>query len=596
MFKSTAIFFKSFGNMLWGYKKAFKASPEFVIYKVVFAIFQALQNLIQSVFLLAFLISCIEEKREFSYALKFIIIAAIIITAKFLLESIGNHKCLIMGKEKILRDLSLELYDKSIKMDLSFYDDPKFYNDFVWAMNDAPQQIILSFNLVHWGVYVSVTALITGIYISTQDAIGVIAVAISVFLRVVIHIIAVKKEIKMEEEKKPFQRKRDYINRVFYLIDFAKDIRLSNIKDLLFDDFEDSNKNMSKVVKKHSKTLVFLTQTYYSITTAILNLYLIWLLYCYFFLGTIQTLGVVVSLHNAINSMSNSLTNLANVLPEIQRTGLYIEKMRHFLNTKNNILDEGKEKLPENFDILLENVSFSYPGSEKQVLKNINLSIPKGSKIAIVGYNGSGKSTLVKLIMRLYDPSSGEIKLGEHNIKKYPLGDYRDSISTLFQDFQIMAATLGENICMDDTPLDREKAENILSLTGFTPIYNKLSNKMDTLLTKEFDAEGVNFSGGESQKIAISRALYSDAKLLILDEPSSALDPLSEYTLNHTITELAKDRTIIFISHRLSTTKIADKIYMLENGQIIEEGTHSELMQKKGKYSEMFLLQAKKYR
>lgn len=596
MLKSIKGFFKAFGDMIWGYKKVFKASPEFVIYKVLFAAFSAVQDLIQSVFLLSFLLSCIEQGRSFGYAVKYLIIAALIITAKFIFEAIGNQKCLIIGQEKVLRSLTLELYNKAIKMDMSFYDDPKFYNDFVWAMNDAPAQIIKSFDLVHWAVYVLVTALVTGVYVATQDVVGVIAVAVSVILRVVLHIIAVKKEVKMEEEKKPFQRKRDYINRVFYLNDFAKDIRLSNIKDMLFKDFKASSENMEGVIKKHSKILVFLSGCYYSITTAVLNLYLVWLLYCYFFTGTIATLGTVVSLHNAISRLSNSLTSLANVLPEIQRTGLYIEKMRHFLNAENTIPDEGTKEIPERFDISFKNVSFTYPGSERQVLKNINLDIPQGSKIALVGYNGAGKSTLVKLMMRLYDPTEGEILLGKDNVKEFPIDDYRDSISTLFQDYQIMAATLGENISMNDRRLDKEKAEKMLDLTGFTSVYNRLPNKMDTVLTKEFNDEGVSFSGGESQKLAIARVLYSDAKLLILDEPSSALDPLSEYTLNHTINQLAKNRTIIFISHRLSTTRIADKIFMLENGEIIEEGSHDELIEKKGKYAEMFLLQAQKYR
>ena len=596
MLKGIKSFFESFGNMLWGYKKVFKASPEFVIYKIIHAILAAFQDILFSVFLLAFLLSCIEQGKSFGYAAKYVLIAAAFMTAKFVFEAIGTQKCLTRGHEKIMRSLTLQLYDKAIKMDMSFYDDPNFYNDFVWAMNDAPLQIIYSFDLVHWVIYVIVSAAVTGIYVATQDAVGVIAVIVSVVFRVVLHIIAVKKEVKMEEEKKPFQRKRDYINRVFYLNDFAKDIRLSNIKDMLFKDFKASSRDMEGVIKKHSKLLVFLSQCYYAVTTLAINGYLIWLLYGYFFTGTVATLGMVVSLHNAISRLSNSLTSLANVLPSIQRTGLYIEKMRRFLNTKNLMPDEGTKPLPEKFDIKFKDVSFTYPGSDKTVLKNINLDIPQGSKIALVGYNGAGKSTLVKLMMRLYDPTSGEIALGDQNIKEFPVEDYREHISTLFQDFQIMAATLGENISMNDEPLDEQKAKEMLDLTGFTPVFDRLPNGLNTRLTKEFDSEGTGFSGGESQKIAISRVLYSDAKLLILDEPSAALDPLSEYTLNHTINELAADRTIIFISHRLSTTRIADKIYMLENGQIIEEGSHDELIEKKGKYAEMFLLQAQKYR
>lgn len=596
MFKGIKSFFKSFSNMLWGYKKVFKASPEFVICRMLRGVLEALQSLMTNVFVLSFMLTCIEEKHSFEYTAKYLLIVAGIFTLKFLFDGIISIFGIERGQEKIRRAVTLELYEKAVKMDISFYDDPKFYNDFVWSMTDTPLMIISSFDLLHWLVYFIVTTLVTGFYIASTDIIGIIAVLLSVILRISLHIISVKKEVEKVKETKPLQRKRDYINRVFYLKDFAKDIRLSNIKKLLFKEYKKSSDDMANVVKKYSRVLTILGVAYYTVTTLAINFYLLWLLYGYFYLKTIATLGMVLALHNAMSQLSASLTSLANSLPKIQQIGLYIEKMREFLQCENTIPDQGKEPLPHNFDISFKNVSFTYPGSDKQILNDINLTIPQGSKIALVGYNGAGKSTLVKLMMRLYDPTVGEIMLGNKNFKEFPLEGYRDSISTLFQDFQIMAATLGENITMSDEKIDKEKAEKMLDLTGFSPVYNRLPLGLDTPLTKEFKLDGVEFSGGESQKIAIARVLYSDARLLILDEPSSALDPLSEYTLNHTINDLAGDRTIIFISHRLSTTRIADKIFMLEKGRIVEEGSHGELMAQNGKYAKMFLLQAQKYR
>ena len=274
---------------------------------------------------------------------------------------------------------------------------------------------------------------------------------------------------------------------------------------------------------------------------------------------------------------------------------MYIEKIRTFLETENALPDEGHEALPAGGDLALTHVDFAYPNTDELTLKDVSLTIPHGSKIALVGYNGAGKSTLVKLLMRLYDPTSGEIRYGNHALPDYPLEGYRGKVSTLFQDYQIIAATLAQNITMGQ-PLDEARLLDVLHKVGFDEVLEKLPLGIHTPLTKEFDDNGVNLSGGEAQKVAIARVLYSAADVLILDEPSSALDPLSEYRLNETIRELANDKTIIFISHRLSTTRMADTIFMLENGHIIERGSHDELMVLGGKYAEMFNLQAEKYR
>lgn len=198
--------------------------------------------------------------------------------------------------------------------------------------------------------------------------------------------------------------------------------------------------------------------------------------------------------------------------------------------------------------------------------------------------------------MRLYDATEGEVTWNGYDLRDLKLDEYRNQFSTLFQDYQLFAATLGENITMDNKPIDCEKAEPILQKSGFKKKFDALSNGYETPLTREFESEGVLLSGGESQMVGISRALYRDSSVIILDEPSSALDPLSEYNLNHTMMTLDREKTVIFISHRLSTTRLADRIYMLEDGQIVEEGSHDELMAIDGKYAEMFKLQMEKYR
>ena len=246
--------------------------------------------------------------------------------------------------------------------------------------------------------------------------------------------------------------------------------------------------------------------------------------------------------------------------------------------------------------IELKNVSFAYGKSEQMQIKNLDLKINPGEKIALVGYNGAGKTTLVKLLMRLYDVKEGVIEADGCDIKDYDVKKYRDTIGTVFQDFQIFAGTVKENVILDVSEnADEEKVKQALDDSGLIGRIKRFKNGLETDLTTEFSKSGVNLSGGESQKLAISRVFYKDAGLMILDEPSSALDPIAEYQLNHAMLGATKDKTVIFISHRLSTTRIADRIIMLENGSIVEQGSHDELLKMNGKYAQMWKVQAGAY-
>lgn len=266
---------------------------------------------------------------------------------------------------------------------------------------------------------------------------------------------------------------------------------------------------------------------------------------------------------------------------------------------------EYEEKIPENQDGILpeekvhsiefKEVSFGYKEAEP-VIKNLSFKIEGDKVCALVGHNGAGKSTIIKLLFRLYDPTSGEILVNGVNIKEYNLKAYRRLFSAAFQDYKVMAMSVKDNVLMGEkVDYPEEAVEHALKCAGVWTKVHSLPDGMNTMMTKEFDKAGAVLSGGEQQKIVVARAFAKKASVKVFDEPSSALDPIAEYELYKGIMGESKGHITLFISHRLSSVKDADKVFMLENGSVIEQGSHKELMDMRGKYCEMFTKQAQNY-
>ena len=267
-----------------------------------------------------------------------------------------------------------------------------------------------------------------------------------------------------------------------------------------------------------------------------------------------------------------------------------------YMNTDSDVPDGEESMNADEFDgIIFENVSFKYPGSEQYILKNISLKIGKGEKISIVCLNGAGKSTLVKLICRLYDVTEGAIKINGRNINDYSYEEYIKILAVVFQDFKLFGYSLDENIKIGGDKHSDGNLGNIYEISGIADWVNGMSEKGNTLISKDFDENGVEPSGGQAQKIAIARAIYRDAPVIILDEPTAALDPVAEYEIYNRFNDLINNKTAVYISHRLSSCKFCDKIIVIGDHTIKEMGTHDELIKKKGIYEEMFRTQAQWY-
>lgn len=268
-----------------------------------------------------------------------------------------------------------------------------------------------------------------------------------------------------------------------------------------------------------------------------------------------------------------------------------------FQKYENIIKNDGTQSIPDRPDIEFRNVSFKYPGNETYTIKNLSFKICGGKKIALIGVNGAGKTTVVKLLLRFYEPESGNIIIGGKDICEYSFEELYHMFGICFQDVQRYSLSLRENIAISDISRLSNDFDIIsaASASGADTIYNMLSERLDSQMTRRFDNNGAELSGGQWQKIALARAFFRNAQFIVLDEPSSALDPEAEDYVFSSFGRLCKDKGGILISHRLSSIMMVDEILLLDGGVLIESGTHDELMQKNGKYAEMYKLQAQKY-
>ncbi len=310
------------------------------------------------------------------------------------------------------------------------------------------------------------------------------------------------------------------------------------------------------------------------------------------------TVGDFTMYFSAITSLSGTLTGLSEKITELTKYDLKIKDIRKtekMPSSRNR--GKGISAPKENIEIEFRNVSFRYPNAENDTIKNISFKIKAGEKLALVGVNGAGKTTIVKLLCGLYLPTEGEILLNSHPINDYNIYEYYSLFSAVFQDISLMPYSIAENIAAttEKDEIDFEKVKNSIEIAGLKERIDALPLGVDTHFNKNINEDAVDFSGGEKQKLALARAIYLDRPMLILDEPTAALDPIAENEMYMKFNEISRGQTAMFISHRLASTRFCDRIIHLENGEIIENGTHDELIAANGKYAMMYGLQSKYY-
>ncbi len=593
-FKAKAHVFRNTWFML---KCGFKCSPLSVI--LIYLAYIGENTYYSVVFNVMFLqtaLSIIEGNGSFK---EFAIKIAVIIFGKIVIDLFSYyvfHPVREKFEIKCESYLNSLIFKKAQQVELGCYEDPDFfdnYNRATWVIERGGFKRIIEGT--GWTLGSVVSIIFLAAYLYSLDPF----LLVFILCPIVVMFFRVKRnqvEFAREKEMTPFERQKDYTKRTVLLKDFAKEIKTTNIFDVVKRRFKQAIEDNIKVIKKYGWRVAVL-ESLSDFFGEVIPVAGGFGYGCYRLIAlgdiSVSDFSVLVS---AITNCRNKLNQLAFYFTMQQKHCLWVQNMREFLAYEPKVISGSL--VPGDFEsIEFKNVSFRYGKNSDYTLKNVSFRINKGESIAVVGHNGAGKTTLSKLMMRLYDVSEGEILYNGVNIKEYDLLKYRERFASVFQDYRIFAMTVAENVLIEEVNENNiQRAEKSLEQSGVYEKIKTLPMGINNLLTREFDDEGALLSGGESQKVTIARMFAKRFDIAILDEPSSALDPVAESAMYDNLMEGTKDKTVIYISHRLSSATRSDNILVFAGGELIEQGSHEKLMNEGGEYCRMFTLQASGYR
>lgn len=584
---------KLFRNTLYAIKPIWKIDRLYIILNIMYT-FENIPRRLLNILIIKYIVDAATEGGSFStillYGIIFLVFEIMLIIMKHLFIHVYKQP-----KEEVIRSkLKQKMMMNSLSFDLSCFDDAKFYDLYTRAYSalDTVAFDVLNILTTLFGAVLSVFTLVSYIFIIDPIIIivSLLGSTISIFSNSLISKVSY---VNRKEQILP-TRKCSYVQEKFFERDSAKELRIETLPQLLIKLFNTAAEEKINITKKYEKK-TFGLKILFDAPLDISDMFM-WLYIAYGIIKGFFKAGDFMSLSNATWSLSQQIRNVFNFVPKLYEQALYIDDIMMFDSYHPTVVS-GTEKVTQRNHLLqFKDVSFEYQ-TDCRILKNISFSISTGQRVAIVGHNGAGKSTLIKLALRLYDVSSGAIFLDGRLYGEYDLSDLRSQFSVVFQDYQYYALTIAENILMH-YPKNSDEEKLVVDVLKKVKLYDKVKNFKDgiyTNMTKEFDEFGEEFSGGEYQKLAIARAIIKDSPVIVMDEPSSSLDPLMEKELSDMISENFKDKIVIIISHKLSMTKDADLIVLLDNGEIKEYGNHSQLIDRNGLYAKMWMAQSQKY-
>lgn len=590
----------SFRNFIYLLKPYFAKNKFYLFSSLILISCITPINTYISVTLQQYVIDSLYSKADF---IKIFIIVLAFQSVFFLTSFISDLWGKLYGEKKFLlisEELNKDIMKKVLHIDYKNFDDPNFYEAYSWASREYVSKVESAKHVLTevCSVLLTISALIT--YISSTGILILLVTIVILILSVMITTKINKINIVKKEENIIFDRKINYSKGVFQNRSNIVDVFSNNISKYMFKMYETADAEKIKTIKKYNPKLLFFNSLN-SLITVLLNVFIMVFLSWKVIHGEISV-GSFAGMLAATNSLYANLKRFFGCYNQIYDLSLYYDKIKVFINLKSTIECENSNEQLNNslllthkpYSVEFKNVFFTYPNSNF-TLKNITFKVNKGEKIAIVGENGVGKSTILKLLLRLYDPDKGDILFNNINLKKWPIKSLRNEIGLTSQFPNIYALSFLDNICLYNEELTESQLDNIIRKFKFQNVFDKNDASIFSQVSKQFDKKGILLSGGEKHLLALSRIATKDFGLFVLDEVSSSLDPNAEYEFNKKLFEIIGSNTAIIIAHRLSSIKNVDRILVINNGSIIESGTHQELIERGGVYSKMYKRQASGY-
>ncbi|MBD5527424.1 MAG: ABC transporter ATP-binding protein [Lachnospiraceae bacterium] len=575
-----------------------KASASRVWLNIFFTVVNDLFSIFYNVLFFAYFMDAVEKGKSIA-AISKVLIVFILINIVFEISN-SYYRQAYIPKNDVKLSLFFKnmIYKKIMTIDIECFDNPEYYDNVTFALNDLFNRVnsILN-NIVQFISHSCCVIVLIGYFAQIDFAIVLISL-ISVLTGLFFEPVINKYRYRYTNESLKYQRKYDYVKRISIQAECAGELRTTNVKNVLNKMLDDAFRGLKALLKKYYRKITVLdsVQVFFgfgivSCVTTLISIHRI-------VVDKTVTIAVFLPLMGAIAQFTWRASSVISCFTGILNDNIYLNKFNEFYRYESKVVSRKEEMVAVSFSgIKIEHLYFKYSESDNYTLKDICMEIRPKQKIALVGYNGAGKSTLINLILRLYDPDQGSITYNDKNICDYNVKNYRSKYGIVFQDINVYAATIGQNIAMDTKVYSDEEMQNVMSSLRLKEKINSYEGGFSTKLTHELSDSGEMLSIGQCQCLALARIFIDPEKqLYILDEPTSALDPIAEEEIFETINSYLADKTVIYISHRFSASKIADKIYFMEKGQIVEQGTHDELILQSGKYAYMFNLQAKYYR
>ncbi len=575
-----------------------QVEPKRILFYIVRTILGIAQSFVFGVLFLKYFFEALFEQRNFYAAL---IMLGVQLVWQILYSAFNEQYASLYveaSNARIQESVYTTLFEKTVTIDLHTLESPAYHDTFRMVLQNSVNAMLSILDNVFAYLKNIILLLLNGCLLFTYEPWLFLFVILSVICSYASDVIRNKYRVEKNRAMNPLLRKYDAIKRLFYSTGPAYDMKTTGLYDVLIKSADETNERIEDVQKRLNRKL-FTVASISNVLSVLLNqIPNIWVCAKALITRTMTSSDLAVTISSMAN-VRGSLHSFLSLYPKIQENCVYVTDFKQYLASEPSIPANENGAVPEKVanGICLRNVRFSYDG-EKDVLKDISMDIRPGEKIAIVGKNGVGKSTLVKLLLQLYRPQSGEIEMDGLSAESYALNAYRERFGVAFQNTKLYAVSVAENVLMkpySETAAEKVQVTDALKNGRLLERVQAEEKGIDAVVTKEFDADGIEFSGGQAQKLALSRVFARECGVVILDEPSAALDPISEAEMYESILELMNEKTVLLISHRLSACRKVDRIFVIDDGRIAEQGTHAELVQAGGIYAEMWQLQSAAY-